>query len=194
MSTNIENEICYYCDETYSSFSGTNNNIFVCYHCEDILGALVNIQEYKNECCVCLQEKNKNIKLNCNHITCLECYKTIYFGSSTIQIPTHYNEIIDVSVWPYDEDIHDDYEEKHEEYWKFEDKYFDFENKTYEELIMIRDSLISERPEWMNTPEMIDYENKHFRYDIEVIKCEKEWDNYNKNKTIGNKKCPLCRK
>jgi len=97
--------------------------------------------------------------------------------------------------WPYEfnDDDNDPERIKYEEYCDFENLHFDIETKNYDELIEIRNSLISQRPEWMNSSEFINYENTSFRYHTECIKLDREWEEYNETKTKGNSICPLCR-
>ena len=78
-------------------------------------------------------------------------------------------------------------QQKYNEYAEFSDMHFDF-SLTYDELITIRNSLISSRPEWMNQEEFINYENATFLYYTTKIDSEKWWAKYEENK-----RCP-CRK
>jgi len=101
--------------------------------------------------------------------------------------------MIEYPDWPYELNEDDSEEMKYDEYIEFETKYFDIEKNSYNELITIRNNLITERPHWMNTEKFINYENISFRYHTEFVKLDKEWEEYNKNKTKGNGTCPLCR-
>lgn len=198
MSANFINQLCYFCDEIYphpSVFICNNNGIWICNDCDNLIVS-IDIQE-NEECCVCLENKNV-IKLpTCVHKLCLECCKTIYFGTTLVERPLHWREMtFEPSNWPYEINEYDNTDIeyiKQQEYDKFETKHFDIETKSYDELIEIRNSLISERPEWMNTEDFINYENDMFRYHTEFVKLEKDWDGYNTNKTKGNACCPLCR-
>jgi hypothetical protein len=195
----FENYLCYFCDEVYpypSCFIENYNGIWICEGCEIIVS--INNIEQNSECCICLEDKIL-IKLpSCIHKLCFECCKTVYFGSSTHQRPVHWREMnIEAPEWPYninEDDINDIEFLKQQEYDVFENMHFDIETKNYDELISIRNSLISERPEWMNTEEFINYENYLFRYHTEFIKLEREQKKYNENKIKGNRSCPLCRK
>lgn len=196
MSANFENHLCYFCDETYpypSCFIENYNGIWICEGCEIVIP--INNIEINDECCICFEDKLL-IKLpTCIHKVCFECCKTIYFGSTTIQRPIHRREL-ELPDWPYvlnDDDDNDPERIKYDEYCEYENKYFDIGTKSYDELIEIRNSLISERPAWMNTHEFINYENCQFIYHTEFIKLDKEWEEYNKMKTKGNGTCPLCR-
>jgi hypothetical protein len=190
--------LCYFCDEPYpypSCFIENHNGIWICEGCEMVMP--INNIEQNVECCICLEDKTL-IKLpTCIHKVCFGCCKTIYFGSTTNERPIHLREMpLESLDWPYelnDDDENDPEHIKQQEYDKFETKNFDIETKSYDELIIIRNSLISERPEWMNTEEFINYENGMFIYHTEFVKLEKKWEKYNENKTKGNKTCPLCR-
>ena len=199
MTSNFENQMCYFCDTIYpypSCFISNYNDLLICECCEMII-PITNITE-NDECCICLENKIL-IKLpNCIHKLCFKCCKTVYFGSTSNEQPIHWREMEAESPnWPYDINEDDDNDPEYirqQEYDKFETKNFGSETKSYDELITIRNNLILERPEWMNTSEFINYENCLFKYYTEFMKLEKEWDDYNKNKTKGNGICPLCRK
>jgi hypothetical protein len=186
---------CYFCDESYhNSFVSNYDDVLICYHCQEYRLPINYDNRENDECCVCLEEKYL-IKLpTCSHKMCFECCKTIYFGSTSNERPIHYNEmIIECPIWPYDFDDNDDERIKYEEYCNYDNEYFDIQTKNYDELIIIRNNLIPERPEWMNSTEFITYENHCFRYHTEYMKLEKEWEQYNETKTKGNGICPLCR-
>ena len=136
------------------------------------------------ECCICLEDKPLIKFATCIHTACLNCYKTIYLGFNR---PIHWREMTDVSPdWPYE--INDDLEKiKQMEYDEFEAMYFNIKENSYDELVTIRNNLISERSEWMNSDAFINYENGMFKYFSEFVK------EYNENKTKGNSSCPLCR-
>ena len=84
---------------------------------------------------------------------------------------------------------------KDKQLYKIEFKYdlCNCEKHTYEEMIINRNISINHRPDWMNTEEFINYENSRFKYHIESVKLDEEWDKYDASKTKGNSKCPLCR-
>lgn len=200
MSDISENHLCYFCDEPYphpSSFITNYYEKWVCFRCEDFgLPINYNIQE-NGECPICFED-NILIKLpRCIHKVCFGCCKTIYFGSTTNERPVHWTELThDRSRWAYefnDDDENDPVRIKYEEYEEFEIKHIDYFKYNYDELITIRNSLITERPEWMNTEEFINYENGQFRYYTDCEMLEKEWENYNENKIKGNGSCPFCR-
>ena len=74
--------------------------------------------------------------------------------------------------WPYefnDDDDNDPERIKYDEYCDFEYEHSDLLNnyeKTYDELIENRDSLIPQRPEWMNSEIFINYENNDLKYQV----------------------------
>ena len=153
MSGNFENYLCYCCDETYTSCFIENYSIWICEGCTIVM-PINNIEqnniEQNGECCVCFEDKLL-IKLpTCIHKVCFECCKNIYFGSTTIERPIH----VEPPDWPYVLNDHDDNDHeriKYDEYCEYVNKYFDIGQNTYDELIEIRNSLILDRPSWMNT-------------------------------------------
>jgi hypothetical protein len=172
------------------------------------------IQE-NGECCVCFEE---NVLLNlptCTHKICTQCCKTIYYGSTSIVPPTISINDVERPEWPYpfyssnEEEFKGTrkdwmiWDDKEAEYSDFTNKYFneyskpELNNKSYDELIALRDSLISEnveeRLDWMNTEEFINYENERFCYEIVCKKIEKKWEKFNNKKTTCNGLCPICR-
>ena len=133
---------------------------------------------------------------SCSHEICLDCCKTIYFGSSNLQRPKSWKEIEDETSGNF----HDISDQQYDEYKGYEwhenaeelDK--NIENKSLEDLLNIRDNLMSERPEWMNTSYFIEFENKDIKYLHEIAIAEKEFENYKKTMTtVENKCCPFCR-
>ena len=195
------NQICYFCDEVYpdpSCFITNYDDLWICDSCDNFTLPInySNCRE-NGDCCVCLEE-NPLVKLpTCSHKVCLKCCKTIYFGSTTDVRPLHWREMDNkFPDWPVNESEEyneDDENEKQEEYDFFEDIYFNYKKKTYEELIKFRNGLMSDRLEWMNTEEFINYENKRFRHHINFEKVDKEWNEWNNKKIQGNGTCPLCR-
>ena len=151
-------------------------------------------------CPVCLESKKAMDMPRCNHKVCLECYKTIFFGSSELEKPCVYDLIQLIPNWTYEqqtdengewkenekENIHDAFLEEKMNYKYEEDK------RTYDELIMFRNNLMIERFEWMNNPEVIGYENELFKI-MSEYRIKKRA--YLSNRTAGqkNKCCPLCR-
>ncbi len=192
------NRLCYFCDETYehpSCFISNYDDLWICDICENFIPINYSICRENGECCVCIED-NPLVNLPCSHKVCLHCYKTIYFGSTTNERPLHWREINnECPNWPFYEceDYNEDDEDKKQtEHDKF-DILYNYKENTYDELIEIRNSLISIRPDWMNTEKFINYENKSFRYNINFEKADKKWNKWNENKIKGNGICPLCR-
>lgn len=201
----MENEliICYFCDESYhnnSCYISNYNDIIICNNCSEF-----NYTKHKQiiminniECHVCFENK-KGIELpNCNHIICIDCYKSIYFGYNNSPRPKHFRELSDPPEFPYtiNDDIeNDDGRLKLDEYMDWEHMNLNYE-KEYEELIQERDNMKNVRPQWMNDELFIIYENNNIKYWISDYKIEDEYDKWLKNKkdNIKNKLCPLCRK
>jgi hypothetical protein len=195
---------CYFCDEPYPNewfMISSYNGIMICNGCEEFgifMNKKINIVNII-DCPVCYQIKMGIELPNCNHIICIDCCKSIYFGyGSDTQRPKHYKEQLDGPEFPYNvnDDIeNDDGRQKLDEYMKWESENYNYEN-SLEELLEKRDKLKLNRPYWMNTDLFIDYENQNIQYWIDTIKIEKEFDNYieNKQKNIINMSCPLCRK
>jgi len=106
--------------------------------------------------------------------------------------------ILNLPHWTYeqqfDEDgdwIENEKENEHDTFLREKMNYqCEDDERLYEELIRLRDSLMCDRPEWMNNQEIVDYEN-------EIFKLYSEWrikeDIYLENQIIGNQRCPLCR-
>lgn len=191
----MEKYFCYFCDElTNAYFISKWNDIYVCDSC-DICVPITGIKS--GECCVCLEDKSL-IKLpNCIHTICLECCKTIYFGTSHNERPTIHRRDDDGEgpEWPFefdDDDTNDPARIKYNEYEDFESMNFNI-CSPYDELITIRDSLILSRPEWMNQEMFINYENARFLYHNECFITDHIWNTYNETKLKGNSMCPLCR-
>lgn len=190
--------LCFFCDGVSSKFMANNyGGVDICEYCE--MGFPIKSVGMENgECCVCF-ENNTLIQLpTCVHKLCWGCCKTNYFGVSANERPISWQELaIESHEFPYetnDEDVDNDPGwAKYNEYSDYSDEHFDIENKTYDELIVIRDALISERPEWMNTEEMLQYENENLRMHTECVRCENEYGVYQESKTVGSRCCPLCR-
>lgn len=191
MSVIDETKVCYFCDEPYPvhiAYINKYNENWVCHHCVFIVS--INNNRENGECCICLENKNLINLPTCTHKLCIACCKTVYFGTTENNRPIHFKEIYDEQpIFPYE---NDDDDSKQEEYFDFEDLHFNYE-RNYEELIIIRNELITRRPEWMNTQDFINYENENIKYQIKQLNVEKEYDKWNETKTIGNRKCPLCR-
>ncbi len=192
----MELQTCYFCEnKIISCMTDKINDIIYCEHCEIILGtkSLLSLQNNEiSECIVCLESK-MSIKLpNCIHKLCLDCCKNIYLGYNSQEKPIDYKDINHDTTEPFNlnDDLENDPErQKMEEYELFEDKYLNYD-KSYEELINIRNSLIINRPDWMNTENFIDWENRNIQYFISAYKFDNLEDN---KKANANPKCPYCR-
>ena len=191
-------------------------DLWICYACSlDKLHNMNFLIQENGECCVCFEEKVLLNLPTCSHKVCAQCCKTIYYGSTTINPPTISINDVERPEWPYpfyssnEEEFKGTrkdwmiWDDKEGEYSDFINKYFneyykpELNNKSYDELIALRDSLISEnveeRLDWMNTEEFINYENERFCYEIVCKKIEKKWEKFNNKKTTGNGLCPICR-
>ena len=199
MSNNFEMHVCYFCDEPKLSpyYIENYNEAWICNCCINFTLPINHDKQQNGECCVCLECKILVKLPTCIHTLCLECCKSNYFGSTINARPIHWREIPEKTQMWYcelnDDDENDPERIKQDEYNEFEYLHFDYETKTYDELIIIRNSLIDERPEWMNDIKFINYENMHICYELNMVNVEKEFDNYNETKIIGNECCPLCR-
>ena len=202
---NDNKKLCIFCDHSY--YDEDENDLCICNRCK-IFGPLRNIKiciQENEECCICLEEKRLLRLPTCIHKLCIQCCKTIYYGSTTIDPPTISINDLEYPEWPYpffcsyEEELkgtRKDWmivDDKESEYIDFRNEYLNYENQSYDELVAIRDSLIPKRVDWMNTEEFIDYENSFFFYQIIKKKIEKKWRKFNKIKTVGNGLCPICR-
>ncbi len=192
-------ESCYFCENTYvidtQFITNINGNIWICFYCEDFCPFKLTCSEDAVECPICYDNKNLYNNLNCNHQLCLDCIKKNYFGYSNEEnnLMCSNSYINTMPDFPINEDDND-YEEKWKLYEYYDDKYFNIEKYSLDELINIRNGLILERPEWMNTDEFIKYENERFKFHKDFIDIDNKWNIYNENKIIGSKCCPICRK
>ena len=195
-------------DNYHEYYINKYKNLWICRTCSDYLQHVnFSIQE-NGECCICLEEKIL-LTLPCIHKICIQCCKTIYYGSTTKKVPV---STLTRPDWPYEFYCPDEeelrgtrkswmiWDEKEANYGDFLNEYLNeylFKTKSYDELVALRDSLIlakvEERLDWMNTEEFITYENLFFCYKIETKKMDKKWKKFNKSKTKGNGLCPLCR-
>ena len=232
MDDNYIIKSCYFCDYPYDVCSDYEKkldengvyhsnikkykDLWVCFSCENDSLRWTNFSIQENgECCICFEE-NILLKLpTCIHKLCIQCCKTIYYGSTVSEPPIISLNDIEQPKWPYpfycsrEEELKGTrkdwmiWDDKEEEYSWFSNEYFndfykpELKNKSYDELVAIRDSLIlakvKERLDWMNTEEFINYENSLFYYQIVSKKIKKIWKKFNKKKTIGNGLCPICR-
>ncbi len=207
--TETANELrCFWCnlpgagDERYGGC--IKNGITFCWQsalcpfnvCGEILDKLDTMVD-NYECPVCMETKKALEMPNCSHKVCLDCYKTIYFGVSNLEKHCIYRDLT-LPQWTYelqlDEDgdvIENEKENEHDKFlWEEMNYEWEDDKRQYEELIMLRDSLMLNRPLWMNVQEIINFENELFRITSEYRNKE---DNYLANRIIGNKSCPLCR-
>lgn len=211
MTTEVSNDLrCFWCnapgagDEKWGGC--IKNGITFCWQsdicmlevCGEILKKMdTMVDDY--ECPVCMETKKALEMPRCSHKVCLDCYKTIYFGVSELEKPCMDRDLLNnLLQWTYEQKF-DEYgdmieNEKENEHCVFLSEKMNYEyeddKRPYEELIRLRDSLICDRPEWMNNQEIIAYENGRFRsYSEYIIKK----DNYLASLIIGNQSCPLCR-
>lgn len=151
-----------------------------CYKCANLDLPICYNDKENGECCICCKEKSIFKLPFCNHKVCLECCKNIY--SYPREINYQYPE------WPYKTT-----DNKQELFYHYEDTYFNYEENTYDELIEIRNNLIPERPQWMNTEEFINYENELFKITMNFIELENKWGGITKHKIRTKNFCPLCK-
>jgi hypothetical protein len=72
-----------------------------CMNCAITFGGKLTFYESEEECIVCL-ETGKTVKfLRCNHKVCHKCFKRCFYGKEREEEP----------VFPYDDNIWDEYEE-----------------------------------------------------------------------------------
>ena len=177
---------CYFCQVPHPyCLMEKKHKIITCksYPCSSILGKE---PLEKNTCDVCSEVVDLNT-LPCKHKLCLQCCKHNYLGFTFAYKPKHCNEIEDLSVWPYTE-------KEFDEHCKFEDEHSDeLLVDTFEEYVDARDKLKSSRPDYMNTEEMIEYENEQFKYELEWKLVNDIWKQWESLKTPGSDSCPFCR-
>lgn len=211
MTTEVSNYLrCFWCnspragDEKWGGC--VKNGIAFCWQsnlcpfeiCGEILKKMdTMVDDY--ECPICMEAKKALEMPRCSHKVCLDCYKTIYFGVSELEKPCMYRDLLDkLPEWTYerrldeDGDVMENEKENEHDTFLLEKMNYQYEDdeRPYEELIVLRDGLMCDRPEWMNIQEIINYENERFR-------VYSEWkikeSNYLASRTIGNQSCPLCR-
>jgi hypothetical protein len=203
--TEVANKLrCFWCNKQggYENQGCVKNGITFCWqslvcrfddYCYEILKKMdTMVDDY--ECPICMETKKALEQPRCSHKVCLDCYKTIYFGVSELEKPC----ICNFPDWTYELHL-DEYgdvmenkkQNEHDIFLQEEMNYVcDEDKRPYEELIVLRDSLMCDRPEWMNIQEIINYENELFRRCSEYRIKE---DEYLASRTIGNQRCPLCR-
>lgn len=187
---------CSFCEEEFlhpSIFISNYNEVWICRDCNKLLFH-EDIME-NGDCCSCLKNTNVLALCNCIHKVCSECFKETNFGS-TIN-PTEWQGVqikTDPPTWPFQIEKEDDSDPEYikaQEYQDFFAKNFNNEEATYDEKIAIRDTLISTRPEWMNTEQFITYENNNLKFITDFFKTVNGLDEYKKTKE--GVFCPLCR-
>ena len=204
MTTEISNERrCFWCNKSGEG-GCVKNGITFCWQsiicpfevCGEILEKIdTMVDDY--DCPVCMETKKALEMPRCSHKVCLNCYKTIYFGVSELEKPCIYEDL-NCPDWTYELQLDEDGDvmenEKENEHDTFlgERMHYEYEDdkRLYEELIVLRDDLMCDRPEWMNIQEIINYENELFKTTSDYRIKE---DNYLESRTIGNQSCPLCR-
>lgn len=203
--TEFANELrCFWCNKSGEG-GCVKNGITFCWQsvvvpfdvCGEILEKMdTMVDDY--ECPVCMETKKALEMPRCSHKVCLYCYKTIYFGVSELEEPCMYRDL-NFPTWTYEQQFYEDGDimennEKQNEHDRFLSKKMNYEyeddERPYEELIVLRDSLMCDRPEWMNNQEIINYENELFKITSEYRIKE---DKFLASRTIGNQSCPLCR-
>ena len=175
---------CYLCSVPHQECIMTiQNGSVICPSCASSFGK----KTIEKTCLICCEEVELNT-LPCNHELCLKCFKNNYIGYTYTPRPKHCNEVTEWCLWPYSE-------KEFDEYCKFEDEHEDelLFVETFEEYVVARDKLKSSRPEYMNTEEMIEYENEQFIYDLECKKLEELWEGWLQTKIAGSNACPFCR-
>lgn len=209
MTTEISNKLrCFWCNSPGAGDENSGgcikNGITFCWQsnlcpfqvCGEILEKM-DTMVYDYECPICMETKKVLEMPRCSHKVCLDCYKTIYFGVSELEKPCIYEDL-NCPDWPYelqldeDGDIMENEKDNEQRTFLSEKMNYEYEDdkRPYEELIVLRDSLMCDRPDWMNNQEIIDYENESFSVYSEYRIKE---DNYLASRTIGNQSCPLCR-
>ena len=177
---------CYFCQVPHPyCLMQKKHKIITCksYPCSSILGTE---PLEKNTCDICSEVVDLNT-LPCKHKLCLQCCKHNYLGFTFAYKPKHCNEIEDLAIWPYTE-------KEFDEHCKFEDDHEDeLLVDTFEEYVAARDKLKSSRPDYMNTEEMIEYENEFFKYNLEWQLVNDIWKQWESLKTAGSDSCPFCR-
>ncbi len=213
MQNTIEKEghICFFCEDYVEIIRPYHNhiepirkyqNIWVCTEDKvwDLIGNCYKFGEQckhmtqNKECPVCLSNKDL-IKLpTCSHELCLDCCKTIYFGYCDDERPLSWSQVEDESQGYNDiSNEQFDYYIKNEFHVKANELVINNKTKTLEELLKMRDSLISERPKWMNTDYFIEFENKVIKYYRETAIADINEEEYRTKMVVGNKCCPFCR-
>ena len=201
MTTEVSNNLrCFWCNHPMDNCPGhVKNGIQFCWVsgcgipgniCEHIRRKMDTMVD-NYECPVCMETKKALEMPRCSHKVCLDCYKTIYFGVSEFEKPCEYRDLISKINYPIPDQEEDEIQSKHHTFF-VEKMNYEYEDdvRPYDELITLRDSLMCDRPEWMNIQEIINYENELFKITSDYRIKE---DNYLASRTIGNQSCPICR-
>ena len=161
------------------------------------------IIQQNQECPVCYEEKTSIRLPNCEHTLCMDCFRKVYFGYSTMEKPLSrfdFPKEEDDAVFPYDD------ANKKEEWEDYSDKLYDGfcievddSNRdrilSLDELLEMRDASKEERKEWMNTPIFMDYEIKYLQYWRNACKRDDASEDFHDDcdKNLRTQCCPLCR-
>ena len=187
---------CSFCEAEFlhpSIFISNYNEVWICQDCDNLMFPENNMEN--GECCLCLKSTNVLALRNCIHKLCSKCFKETNFGSTINPKKWEGLEMTTTQpIWPFEikkEDNSDHEYIKTQEYQTFFSQNLNNENTTYDEKIAIRDTLISTRPEWMNTEQFITYENNNLKFITDFFKTVNGLDEYKKTKE--GVFCPLCR-
>ena len=205
--TIYETHVCFFCEDAVNVFHACNppiasyGGLWICTEhkvwepsnlCCKFIDKCNLLGDEPYECPVCMGVDILIELPTCKHKICLMCCKTIYFGVNKSCVrPKKWNEIADetryISIDRMNLDCYVKFD-WHERSHELED-----ESKSYQELVSIRDGLIPQRPAWMNQDVFIDFENKYLKYRVECVRAIETWKQYEKNKLMGCKTCPVCR-
>ena len=196
MSDKLVFQSCSFCEQEFqnpSNFISNYNEVWICINCDNLMFS-PNIMK-NGDCCACLKNTNVLVLGNCNHKLCSECFKKTNFGSTINPKQWEGVEMTrEQPAWPFEIKTSDNSDREYikaQEYQQFFVKNFNNENASYDEKITIRNNLISTRPEWMNIPIFINFENENFKYITELFKTVNGLDDYKKAKERSF--CPLCK-
>lgn len=200
MSDKFVFQSCSFCDNRYqhpSILISNYNEVWICQNCDDSLFPKNDMEN--GECCCCLKNTNVLKLRNCIHKICSDCFKKTNFGSNIN--PAQWGHLeseinMDPPAWPFEikrTDNSDAEYVKTQEYQKFMSDHLNIQTTVYDDLIIIRNNLMSTRPEWMNSEIFIQFENTYFKYVTELIASIKGFNELTKMTKEGPA-CPLCSK
>lgn len=196
MSSKIAFQSCSFCDQEYenpSIFISNYNEVWICRNCDNLMFPKTVMKN--GDCSACLKNTHVLKLRNCIHKLCSECFKKTNFGSIVNPKKWEGVEITnDQPKWPFEikkEDDSDPEYKKRQEYQKFFITNLNNKKATYDEVIEIRNNLMSTRPAWMNIQIFINFENQNLKYITELFKTVNGLDDYKKVK--DGDFCPLCR-